>query len=109
MIIAMSDISQGIRKSGGNLFPFGFIHIFRAGKKSNQLNLLLGAIDPAYQGRGLDVMLGIRLMDSARSEGKTVIDTHLELEYNTKVRGEMEKMGGKVYKTFRIYEKDIIY
>ena len=106
-VIGMSDISRGIQKSRGRLFPFGFAHIFRAGKKSQQLNLLLGAVDPAYQGRGLDVIMGIRLLESAKSEGKTTIDTHLELEYNTKVRGEMEKMGGEVYKRFRIFQKDL--
>ena len=33
------------------------------------------------------------------------VDTHHELEYNRMVRGEMEKLGGHVYKLFRIYRK----
>lgn len=107
VIIAMSDLSKGIQKSKGYLFPFGFLHVFRAGKKSSQLNLMLGAIDPRYQGRGLDVMMGIKLIESAKKAGKTTMDSHLELEYNTKVRAEMEKMGGKVYKKYRIYQKDL--
>ncbi|HKI88034.1 MAG TPA: hypothetical protein VKA38_03335 [Draconibacterium sp.] len=106
-VIGMSDISKGIQKAKGYLIPFGIIQVFRAGKKSKQLNLLLGAIDPAYRGRGLDVMMGIKLLESAKAAGKTTIDTHLELEYNTKVRAEMEKLGGKVYKRFRIYQKEI--
>lgn len=106
-IIAMSDISKGIQKSKGYLFPFGFYHILKAGKKSQQLNLLLGAVDPDYQGRGLDVIMGTKVLESAKAAGKTTIDSHLELEYNTKVRAEMEKMGGKVYKRFRIFQKDI--
>ena len=106
-LIAMSDLSKGIQKSKGYLFPFGFLYVFRAGKKSQQLNLMLGAIDPRYQGRGLDVMMGIKLIESAKKAGKTTMDSHLELEYNTKVRAEMEKMGGKVYKKYRIYQKDL--
>lgn len=106
-IIAMSDISKGLQKSNGYLIPFGIFHVFRSGKKSKQLNLLLGGIDPRYQGRGLDVMMGIKMLESAKAAGKTTIDTHLELEYNTKVRAEMEKMGGVVYKKFRIFQKDI--
>jgi GNAT superfamily N-acetyltransferase len=106
-IIGMSDISKGIKKAGGHLLPFGFYHILSAGKKSNQLNLLLGAIEPRYQGRGLDVMMGIKMLESAKTAGKTVIDSHLELETNTKVRAEMERMGGVVYKKFRIFEKAI--
>jgi ribosomal protein S18 acetylase RimI-like enzyme len=106
-VIAMDDISRGIRRSHGYLFPIGFIHLLLAAKKSHQLNLLLGAIDPHFQGQGLDVLLGMSLIKSAKESGKTTIDSHLELEYNTKVRAEMEKMGGVVYKRFRIYQKEL--
>jgi hypothetical protein len=106
-LVAMSDISKGIQKSKGYLLPWGFIPILTAGRKSKQLNLLLGGIDPLYQGRGLDVMMGIKLIESAKRAGKVVIDSHLELEYNHKVRAEMEKMGGQVYKRYRIYQKTL--
>lgn len=104
-LVAMSDISEGIKKSKGYLLPWGFIPILTAGRKSKQLNLLLGGISPEYRGRGLDVMMGIKLIESAKKEGKSVIDSHLELETNVKVRAEMEKMGGQVYKRYRIYQK----
>jgi ribosomal protein S18 acetylase RimI-like enzyme len=104
-LVAMSDISEGIKKSKGYLLPWGFIPVLTAGRKSKQLNLLLGGISPEYRGRGLDVMMGIKLIESAKKEGKSVIDSHLELETNLKVRAEMEKMGGQVYKRYRIYQK----
>lgn len=106
-VIGMSDISKGIQKAKGYLFPTGILRIFHSGKKSKQLNLLLGAIDPDYRGRGLDVMMGIKMLESAKVKGKTTIDTHLELEYNTLVRAEMERMGGQVYKRFRIFQKTL--
>ena len=106
-VIAMSHIGEGIKKAKGYLFPFGIFRIFAAGRKTNQLNLMLGGIDPDFRGKGLDVMMGVKLMQSAMKQGKTVIDSHLELEYNTKVRAEMEKMGGIVYKRFRIFGKDL--
>jgi hypothetical protein len=107
LFIAMADISEGIKKSKGYLIPFGIFRVFAAARKTKQINLLLGAIDPRYQGRGLDVWMGLRLVKSAKETGKKVMDSHLELEYNTKVRAEMEKFGGKVYKKFRIYQRDI--
>lgn len=106
-VIGMSHIGEGIQKAKGYLFPFGIFRIFAAARKSKQLNLLLGGIDPAYRGKGLDVMMGVKMLESAIAQGKTVIDSHLELEYNTKVRAEMEKMGGRVYKRFRIFGKDL--
>jgi hypothetical protein len=68
---------------------------------------LLGGIDPAYRGKGLDVMMGIKMFESAYKLGKTTMDSHLELESNTKVRAEMEKVGGRVYKRFRIFGKNL--
>jgi GNAT superfamily N-acetyltransferase len=106
-IVGMSDISRGIQKAKGKLVPFGWIHLVRASKRTKQLNLLLGAVRPDYQGRGLDVLMGGKLLESARATGKTMLDSHLELEQNTKVRAEMERMRGKVYKRFRIYIKSL--
>lgn len=106
-VIGMSHIGEGIQKAKGYLFPFGIFRIFASARKTKQLNLLLGGIDPAYRGKGLDVMMGVKMLESAIEQGKTVIDSHLELEYNTKVRAEMEKMGGVVYKRFRVFGKDL--
>ncbi len=106
-VIGMSHIGDGIRKAKGYLFPFGIFKIFAAARKTNQLNLLLGGVDPEYRGKGLDVMMGVKMMQSATALGKTVIDSHLELETNVKVRSEMEKMGGVVYKRFRVFGKEL--
>lgn len=104
-IVGMDHIGEGIRKARGRLLPVGWIHLLLAARRSRQLNLMLGAIHPDYQGRGLDMLMGARMLESAQKTGKTVMDSHLELESNTKVRAEMERMGGKVYKRFTIYSK----
>jgi len=106
-LIGMSHIGEGIQKAKGYLFPFGIFKIFASARKTKQLNLLLGGIHPEYRGKGLDVMMGVKMLTSAAEQGKTVIDSHLELEYNTKVRAEMERMGGVVYKRFRVFGKDL--
>lgn len=106
-VVGMSHIGDGIIAAKGKLFPFGIFRILASARKSKQLNLLLGGIDPAYRGKGLDVMMGVKMLESARALGKTTIDSHLELEDNKKVRAEMEKMGGRVYKRFRIFTKNL--
>jgi hypothetical protein len=104
-IVGMPDMTEGIKKAGGKLLPLGFLKILRAAKKSKQLDLLLGAVKESYRGRGLDVLMGVRMIMSAQKAGFRVMDTHHELESNVKVRGEMEKMGGKLYKKYRVYQK----
>ncbi|MFZ5941325.1 MAG: hypothetical protein ACOYXB_12210 [Bacteroidota bacterium] len=107
-VIGMPDISKGIKRSRGYLFPFGIFHILWARNHTKQLNLLLGAIREDYRGKGLDTVMGKAMMESAHEAGLEYIDSHLEMEQNTKVRAEMEHMGGKVYKTYRIFQKALL-
>lgn len=106
-IIGMPDIHRGFQKSRGYLFPFGWYHLLTAGRKSDQMNLLLGAVHPDWQNRGLDTVMGSAQLESARKLGLKYIDSHLEMETNTKVRAEMEYMGGEVYKTYRIFARSL--
>lgn len=106
-IIAMPDISKGIRASKGYMLPIGILQVIYARKKAKQLNLLLGGIKQEYRGKGLDVIMGVKMLESAHKRGMHYIDSHLELETNRLVRKEMERMGGQVYKRFRIFQKEI--
>jgi len=106
-VIGIPDMTAGIQKARGRLLPFGFIHILRAQKKTKQLDLVLGAIKEKYRGMGLDVMMGFQELTSAREAGFEYLDSHHEMESNVKVRAEMERMGGKAYKLFRVYQKNL--
>jgi hypothetical protein len=106
-VIANPDISKGIIKSKGKLFPFGFLHILLSARRSTQLDLLLGAIKEEYRSTGVMAKLGTKIFEAAISRGMTTMDSHLILETNLPMRGVMEKLGGKIYKRYRIYNKDI--
>lgn len=106
-VVAMPDFTEGIQKARGRLLPFGFTKILRAAKKTKQLDLLLGAIKESYRGRGLDSMLAVKIIQSAHEVGLEVIDTHHEMESNVKVRAEMLRVGGTLYKRFRIFQKEL--
>lgn len=71
------------------------------------LSLLLGAIHPNYRNLGFDTWLGAEMLSETHRAGLTSIDSHLELETNLKIRAEMEKMGGVVYKRYRIFQKQL--
>jgi hypothetical protein len=104
-IIAMPDMTEGIRKARGRMLPFGFIHVLRSAKKTKQLDLMLGAVKEAYRGKGLDVVMGVKTIRSASEAGMEMMDTHHEMEANVKVRAEMERMGGVIYKKYRAFYK----
>ena len=106
--VVMPDISKGIQKCKGYLLPFGIISILRSGKKSHRIVALLGAIEEEYRGRGLDVMMALKVLESGRQEGKTEIDGHLVMETNYAMRGEYEHIGGQIYKRYSIFAKNLI-
>jgi len=106
-IIAMPDISKGIIACKGRVIPIGIFQIIQARKKAKQLNLLMGGISKEYRSRGLDVIMGVKMLETAHKYGLEYIDSHLELETNVLVRKEMERMEGKVYKRFRVFKKEL--
>lgn len=106
-IIAMPDLSDGLRRANGRLLPFGWLWITRAASRARRLDFLLGAVRAGYRGRGVDVLLGDAIMASARAAGFDYVDSHHELETNTLVRAEMERIGGTVYKRFRLYQRAV--
>jgi hypothetical protein len=104
-VIGIPNMSEGIRRAKGRLFPLGIIHILRAAKKARQLDLLVGGVRQEDRGKGLDVLMGTAMMRYARDAGFTHLDSHHEMETNVKVRAEMERLGGELYKRYRIFQK----
>ena len=99
------DISTGIQKAKGRLLPFGIFRILLASKRSKKLLMLLGGVKSSYRGKGIDVLMAIKMLQSCMNHNIELIDLHLVLEDNYKMRAECERIGGKVIKRFRIYQK----
>ncbi len=106
-VLGMPDISEGIRKCKGYVLPFGIFQILWAQRKTKQLDLLLGAVRPDYRDIGLNAVMGLHLIQEAQKRKIEYLDSHLELEDNLKMRAENERLGGVVYKRFRVFEKPL--
>ncbi|HUS86293.1 MAG TPA: hypothetical protein VMW76_03550, partial [Bacteroidales bacterium] len=106
-VIGMPDIADGLRKANGKIFPFGFIPILRSAKRTTTLLMLLGAVKEQYRGLGIDAIMGSNILKSAASSKMVNMESHLILEHNKKSRAEFERLGGKIVKRFRIFQKDI--
>jgi hypothetical protein len=105
--IGMPDFSNGIRQAKGRIFPFGIIRILIDSKRSKKLLMMLGGVKKEYRGKGLEVLMGVKILQSAIKHKMETLDSHLVLEDNTKMRSEYERVGCKVVKKFRIYEKEL--
>lgn len=106
--IGMPDISDAIRRSRGKLFPFGILRMMRASRRSKKLLMLLGGVRKDYRGKGIDVLMAVKILQESIEQKMELIDLHLVLETNSKMRAECERIGGKIIKRFRIYQKDLV-
>jgi hypothetical protein len=105
--IGIPDISEAVRKSNGRLFPLGIFRILWHLKRSKKLLMLLGGVRKSHRGKGLDVLMAVKMLQSSMENKMEWIDLHLVLENNIRMRAECERIGGKVIKRFRIYHKDL--
>ncbi len=64
------------------------------------------AVMPAWQGRGLDVLLYLQLYRALNHRIRR-LEANYILEDNRKIRNALEKLDLKLVKTYRVYEKAI--
>jgi GNAT superfamily N-acetyltransferase len=105
--VGMPQVTPGFRKAKGRLYPFGLFHIWRSMKTTRQINMLLGGVRPEWRGKGVDVLMGVALMNQAHGAGFTRFDSQHVLEMNQPMRAIYENWGGVVYKRHRIYQKSL--
>ncbi|MBK6347425.1 MAG: hypothetical protein IPF68_16125 [Bacteroidales bacterium] len=107
-VVGVANMSEGFRKAKGRLFPLGWYHILRSLKTATQLNLMLGAVSRHQQGLGLEVWMGLKMLESAKKAGIETIETHLILETNARMRAVFERLNVPVVKRFRVYRKSLV-
>ncbi len=105
--IGMPDVSPGIKAANGRLLPFGIFRILWESRRSKKLLMMLGGVKKEYRGKGIDVIMGVKILQSAIKQKMNVLDSHIVLETNSKMRAEYERVGGQVVKKYRIYQKDL--
>lgn len=104
--LGFPDINVIIKRIHGRLFPTGFLRLLTGSWRIKDYRLWGLAVLPAYQNLGLDVLLYLRLADSLVPRGVR-IEANYILEGNLKIRNALEKLGMKLIKRYRVYDKEL--
>ncbi len=105
--LTLPDYNQALKKINGRLFPLGLIKLWWHSRKIDcARNLVMGVV-PKYQKRGIDAVFYIKSFDACLARGITRGEMSWVLEDNLLMNRAMKIMGGKLYKTYRIYEMRI--
>ncbi|MDE6303725.1 MAG: N-acetyltransferase [Paramuribaculum sp.] len=106
--ISMPSLSRALQKSGGKLFPFGWIHLLKAIKGKNDIvDLMLVAIEPEYQNKGVNALLFSHLLPNYIKNGYEFAESNLELEDNTAVQLQWQYFDRRLHRRRRCYGKAI--
>ena len=104
LAISLPDMNRVVKKMNGRLFPFGWFHFLNERRKIDRLRIFMLGIKQKYQHLPLGALLYAKTWENGCATGVTGGEASLILENNKKMRGSLEKLGARIYKTYRSYE-----
>jgi hypothetical protein len=106
-IIAYPEISDGLRKCKGDLYPFGWLHLLRAKKSTRWVTVSVIGLMPKYQGIGGNILLYVELDKTLRGMHFDKAELSQIDERNISSFNAAVDLGGTWYKVCRTYRYDL--
>lgn len=107
--ISMASLSRALQKAKGRLLPFGWFHLLKAlmWKRPKVLDLLLVAVRPDYQGKGVNALLFTDLIPVYKELGFEYAESNPELEMNEKVQNQWQYFKTEQHKRRRCFKQPL--
>ncbi len=104
--IAMPSMSKALIKSRGRILPLGWVQLLKALRgKNDVVDLLLVAVKPEYQSKGVNALLFTDLIPYFIKNGYVYAESNPELEVNQKVQSQWQYFNTVQNKRRRAYSK----
>ena len=107
--ITMPSLSKALQRAKGKMLPLGWYHLLKAlmWKRPKVLDLLLVAVRPDYQGKGVNALLFTDLIPVYQQMGFEYAESNPELEMNEKVQSQWQYFKTEQHKRRRCFKADI--
>ena len=108
--ISMPSLSTALQKAKGRMLPFGWYHLLKTiflKKYPKMLDLLLVAVKPEYQNKGVTALIFSDLITVYRGIGFEYAESNPELELNNKVQAQWDYFKTEQHKRRRCFVKEI--
>ena len=108
--LGMPSLSEALRKCRGRLFPFGWYHLIKAlkAKKMTDFDLLLIAVRPDYQDKGVTSLIFNEMTPHFTKYGIQRVETTAILETNHKSLANFADFEHIQHKRRRAYIKNLL-
>lgn len=102
--LALPDINQALKPAKGRLFPLGILKILYHKRFIRSMRVMALGVTEEYRAAGVAAGFYAELIRYCRQHGYLGGEMSWVLEDNTLMQRSIEALGGKRYKTYRIYE-----
>ena len=102
--VGLPDYNEVLKHLNGKLGPLGLLKFLNYSRKIHTLRVMLLGIKQAFQKKGIEVLLYVESLKRGTAKGYWQAECSWILESNPPMQHGLEAMGGKRYKTYRIYE-----
>jgi len=107
--MTIPDANFALKVARGRLthfgVPTGLVRLMLASRKIRRVRLVTLGIKEGFRKRGLDAILYLETLKTARALGYTGGEISWTLEDNHLINRAIESMGGRRYKTYRLYQR----
>lgn len=101
---ALPDYNLALKHLNGKLGPLGLLKFLYFSRKIKTVRIMLLGVKHSFQKRGVEGLLYIETFKRGTRKGYPQGECSWILENNLLIQHGIEAMGGKRYKTYRIYE-----
>jgi GNAT superfamily N-acetyltransferase len=105
--LSLPDYNQVLIRMNGRLFPFGLLKALWYRRKIDRVRVFALGVKREWQHTGVAAKLYERHYDSAERTPQHAGETGWILESNKSMNRAMRGMGGKIVRTYRVYEKPL--
>lgn len=106
--VSIPSFSRALQKGRGRLFPLGWWHLLRTFfGKNDVVDLLLVAVRPEYQSKGVNALLFTYLIPSFRAAGYKEAESNPELEDNSNVQNQWQYFEHRQHRRRSVFRKTI--
>jgi GNAT superfamily N-acetyltransferase len=103
--LTLPDYNQVFKHMNGRLLPIGWAKFLWYRRKIDRVRVFALGVKPEYQHTGVGAKLYEMHWDAGERTQQGRGETGWTLESNTPMNRAMERMGGKIVRTYRIYER----
>jgi len=103
--ISIPDVNQAIKHMNGRILPFGWWHYLRRQRYMDRVRVGFLGVKPEFQHTGIAARFYQAQYQLAPSRPQQKGEAGWILETNTNMIRGIEMMGGRLVKTYRVYER----